>query len=260
MIEDDWSDFTETAFRGHIQALKAGGYRFIAFGQQVEGRQVLWRHDVDFSVHRAARMAQVEAEEGVRATYFVNARSDFYNLAEPAVAALARRIRDLGHDVGMHFDSDAYGAEAWTIERLEWAVDRERTLLELLLDTPIRAMSWHNPTLSNVLQFEAEELCGLVNAYSAHYRDDFVYASDSNGYWRFKPMAEVIAEGHERLHLLTHCGWWTPEALSPAGRVRRCIDGRAKAVWDAYAGVLRRSGRRNVGVEADTPSEPESTP
>ena len=79
-------------------------------------------------------------------------------------------------------------------------------------------------------------------------------APDSNGYWRYTPMPEVISSGHTRLHLLTHPGWWTPEPMSPSARVHRCIRGRAQAVRRAYDHLLSRAGRLNLGetVESST--------
>jgi hypothetical protein len=77
-------------------------------------------------------------------------------------------------------------------------------------------------------------------------RRDYVYGSDSNGYWRFKPMGELIAEGHQRLHLLTHPEWWTPEPLPPSERIDRAIMGRARAVRRDYDAALAQGDRRNI--------------
>jgi hypothetical protein len=77
---------------------------------------------------------------------------------------------------------------------------------------------------------------------------NYIYCSDSNGYWRFKPMDEVIREGHHRLHLLTHPEWWTPEAMPPSERIDRAIFGRARKVRHDYDVLLRKSGRRNVNA------------
>jgi hypothetical protein len=244
--QDDWSDFTETAFRGHLQALQDLGYRFIRFGEQPEGRQVIWRHDVDWSIHRAASLARIEAEAGVTATYFINPRSIGYSLAEPAVVQIARRIAADGHEIGLHFDPEAYGLGGWTVQRLEEAVGREKRLIEMLLDLPVRVMSWHNPTLTNLLDFAEDEVCGMVNAYGRTYRSGYVYASDSNGMWRHQPMAQVIAAGHERLQLLTHPEWWAPEALPPAERLERCLQGRAVAGARSYHDALVLDGRFDV--------------
>jgi hypothetical protein len=86
----------------------------------------------------------------------------------------------------------------------------------------------------------------MKNAYSRRLRNEYRYCSDSNGYWRFQPMSDVIAEGHPRLHLLTHPEWWTKEGLTPSERVDRAILGRARRVRRDYDTGLEKAGRRNV--------------
>ena len=240
------ADFTEESFRKLLHSLKQHGYRFARYGEAAGDRHVLWRHDVDFSLHRAARLAEIEAEEGVLGTYFLNPRSSFYNLLEPKIVALTRRISSLGHEIGLHFDAEAFGITQWTHATLEQLVTQERELVERILGEPVRTLSWHNPDLSNLMGFDAETVGGLINAYSASLRREYFYGSDSNGYWRFKPMGELIGEGHLRLHLLTHPEWWTPEPLAPSARVDRAILGRARATRRDYDAVLARGGRKNV--------------
>jgi len=238
--------FTEKAFRRLLGLLKVSGYRFARYGERPEGRHVLWRHDVDFSMHRAARLAAIEAEEGAVATYFVNPHCSFYNLLEPEILKLCRAIRAMGHEIGLHFDVDAYGISQWQRPSLEGAVLREQRLLEMILDAPVRSISWHNPDLSNLLDFDDDVIAGMHNAYAAHLRRDYTYCSDSNGYWRFRPIIEVIAANHDRLHLLTHPEWWTPEPMSPSERIDRAILGRARASRRDYDTLLQASGRTNV--------------
>ncbi|WP_210324902.1 formyltransferase family protein [Bradyrhizobium campsiandrae] len=242
-----FSEFTETGFLTLVRQLKNAGYRFVRYGDRPSDHHVIWRHDVDVSMHRAVRLAEMEAQEGVVATYFVNPRSSFYSIFEPDIEAMLRRIQSLGHEIGLHFDASAYGTKSWSENTLNAAVRREQALLETLLQSPIRSLSWHNPDQSNLLDFQDDEIAGLSNAYSGHLRRDYVYCSDSNGYWRFKPMREVIAAGHDRLHLLTHPDWWTPEALSPSERIDRALLGRARRLRSDYDRRLALAGRRNVG-------------
>lgn len=238
--------FTEAEFGKLISALKSGSYRFASFGDEASDRHVLWRHDVDASVHRAARLARIEAEAGVSATYFLNPRSSFYNLAEPAVLDKIRLIVEAGHDIGLHFDAAVSKISTWDLATLQTSVDAERRLLETLVRKPIAAVSWHNPDQTNLLEFGAERIAGLVNAYSERLRQSHVYASDSNGYWRFKPMPEVIAEGHERLHLLTHPEWWTPSPMPAPQRLDRARMGRLLANLRSHEAFLAKAGRKET--------------
>ena len=63
---------------------------------------LLLRHDVDLSLDAALRMAELEAEAGATATYFLMTESVFYNLASREGTAALDRLRALGHRVGLH--------------------------------------------------------------------------------------------------------------------------------------------------------------
>ena len=85
-----------------LEAARAGGYRFAGFESPPQPGDLLLRHDVDLSLDAALRMAELEAEAGATATYFLMTESVFYNLAsKEGVEALAR-LRALGHRVGLH--------------------------------------------------------------------------------------------------------------------------------------------------------------
>ena len=61
-------------YRELLEAARAGGYRFALFeGEPAAGRPLL-RHDVDLSLDAALRLAELEAESGVAATYFLMTR------------------------------------------------------------------------------------------------------------------------------------------------------------------------------------------
>lgn len=250
MRPNDYSDFTEHAYTQMLRALKGAEYSFARFAERQLGRHVLLRHDVDYSMHRAVRIAEIEAEEEVVSTYFLMVRSRFYSLAEPDTARLVKRLLAGGHDVGLHFDGEIYETADWSAAELDRAIARERHLLEALIDHPVESVTFHNPDLSNLITFKNETLGGLINGYSARLKSDYVYASDSNGYWRYEPMPNVVRGGHERLYLLTHPEWWTPVAMSPAERIDRAIMGRARANQVYYDEFLEKAGRKNIGRTA----------
>jgi hypothetical protein len=234
------SQFTEHAYRELVR-LAAAHYAFVSFAdyESAGTRSLLWRHDLDFSVHRAVALANIEAAEGARATYFVQLHSPYYNALEAEIAAGIQEILGLGHELGLHFDPYFYGDETE-----EQELGRERALLEELFDTPVRAVSFHNPTL-NGRRDDRDVVSGMVNAYGRYIRTHYGYASDSHGYWRDRPLADVLeAHEHERLHVLTHPEWWVPEPLSPRDRVSRAIDGRAARQHSRYEEIMARMRRR----------------
>ncbi len=240
----NFSDFTLDAYAALLEKA-AARYRFVRFGDisAADGR-ALWRHDIDFSPHRALAMAELEAVRGVRASYFVQLTSPFYNALEPGISARLRRIAALGHDIGIHFEPSSDASE----EQLAF----EARTLESALNVPIRVFSLHNPTTYDAARFEADEVAGLLNASAPVWRHDFVYCSDSNGLWRYRSLVEVIEDADSRnIYALTHPEWWQDVAMPPRERIRRCIDGRAEFCSRYYDGLLEEHGRPNVGRKGE---------
>jgi hypothetical protein len=246
MADDvDFEEFTEAGYR-RLLLLARERYAFGAFGEVRSEPHVIWRHDLDYSVHRALRIAEIEAEEGVRATYNFLLHSELYNLLEREVFERARRILELGHWLGLHFDAGFYGgfeSEEALAEKLAW----ERDVLETLFERPVTAFSLHNTDVSNSAGFDADVIAGVPSANGRTLRETHGYVSDSNGYWRFRPLGEVLASGeHDRLHVLTHPEWWQPDAMSPRLRITRCVEGRSAFAERSYDALLDMCGRRNI--------------
>jgi hypothetical protein len=89
-------------YRELLEAAKAGGYRFAFFETAPQPGTVILRHDVDLSLDAALRMAELEADAGARATYFLMTGSVFYNLSSAEGERTLERLRELGHRVGLH--------------------------------------------------------------------------------------------------------------------------------------------------------------
>jgi hypothetical protein len=243
------SDFTEASYRKVLSAARAK-YAFEFFGTTCRTPHVLWRHDVDLSVHRALKLAEIEARLGVKSTYFFLLHSEFYNLLETQVTRRARAIVELGHSAALHFHPGYYrhcNSLASLTPKLQW----ERRLLEDVIDTSISAFSLHDPTRNLLRLFTRRNIGGMINVYGASLRRRYEYCSDSNGYWRHKRLIDVIQSStHTNLHVLTHAEWWVPSAMSPWKRVQRCVAGRSTSLLDSYERDLQRSRRINLGKSA----------
>ena len=241
-------DFTEGEYQ-RLLKLAANRWRFIGFRDARDAGEstVLWRHDVDFSPQRALRLAQLEADLGVKATYFILLNSNFYNALEPAIATIFASIRDLGHDIGLHFDPSAHSSRASGEADMLSALRLDKRIIEEYFRVAVEAFSYHNPDIVPGGIPEEDLVDGMVNAYGNDIRRRFSYVSDSNGYWRYRTLSDVLTTGSEsRLHVLTHPEWWTPESMPPRARVTRCIDGRANRQRADYDHFLEAHGRLNV--------------
>jgi hypothetical protein len=241
----EFADFTEAGYR-ELVLLALSNYRFARFTDRSADRHVLWRHDIDISVNRAVRLAEIEAEIGVAATYFLHLRSPFYNLLNHEMVDMVQRIIGLGHDIGLHFDPSRHrGGESRPA--LEAAIAAECALLEREFGIAPRAVSFHDVSALPEPVPGDDEICGLVNAYSTRLRDNYGYVSDSNGVWLYRRLRDVLgAAAEERLQVLTHPEWWTPEIMPPRQRVQRAIDGRSAAVAQRYDASLAEGNRPNV--------------
>jgi hypothetical protein len=188
-----------------MDAAKAGGYRFAFFDAEPEASDLLLRHDVDLSLDAAVRLAELEAEAGVAATYFLMTQSVFYNLASPEGLRALNRLRELGHGVGLH--------AVWPGAELDERFD------------PV--VAWHNPNHD----YMSEPLEGVVNVMQPPFFDQDHYRSDSNQRWRHGCPHEELARGEFAwLQLLTHPEIWvypgstmreTMNAMLDAERERR---------------------------------------
>ena len=241
-------DFTEAEYR-RLLAKAVARWRIVTYAEgKADGRICLWRHDIDMSPHRGRRMASIEAECGVRATYFVLLHSPFYSMLEQEIRDVVREIAGYGHDIGLHFDAAFYGGRGLGQKVLEEALAFEKRILEQTMEVPVRAFSFHNPgQMTELPAYQEEEIAGMLNADGREIRERFGYCSDSNGYWRHRRLLDVLESGEdERLYVLTHPEWWVPQPLSPKERVARCIRGRAERQHQRYESVLARQGRLNV--------------
>ena len=238
--------FTLSHYAELVKLAKIKGFQFILHKDEyVESRKdIIWRHDVEFSPDNALKMAQIENEMGVQATYFFQIHSEFYNVLERYVSDVLNQIKALGHHIGLHYDCHYFGVK--DEETLERTLRLDKDYFEKVFSHDLDTFSFHETT-PFVLSCQKETYGGLLNVYSKKIRDNYQYCADSTGYWRYEVLDEVLKDDNVRhLQVLTHDALWSETVLSPRQRVRSSIQANAERVKAQYDKILIDFGAKNI--------------
>ncbi len=197
----DGIQFTYDTYEGLLRRLKRNDYTFGDYEASGD-RTVILRHDVDWSPQKALRMAELEADLGISATYFFLLTSPLYNALYEEDRTCIEKIAALGHDVGLHFSTHQYWTKEPRVETIVTAIRRERRILSEAFDDIIEAVSFHIPP-DWILRRRFDE---FTSTYEPRFFEDIAYRGDSNQRWREDhPLEPTISD---RVQILVHPGLW----------------------------------------------------
>jgi hypothetical protein len=187
---DRLRDFDLQMYRRLCEALVAAGYQAWSIARYLEaGREdsicelprylVLLRHDIDRRPGTAVRMATLEHELGLEATYYARVVPGVFR---PSVLS---RLAALGHEVGFHYETlSKCGGD------FERAIDLFRKDLSRLRQvSDVRTISMHGRPLSphnnrDLWQKADYRTLGLVGeAYLSIDYQDVAYFTDTGRAW-----------------------------------------------------------------------------
>src|SRR5690349_15051668 len=94
-------------FQEIVSAALDRGYTFstcagYAASGPVDGRLLVMRHDVDLLPERAPAIAAIEADLGIKATFFFRVHANEYNAFGHETLAIMRTLLAQGHEIGLH--------------------------------------------------------------------------------------------------------------------------------------------------------------
>ena len=76
-------DFTYRHYSEILQMGRGEGYQFSSFLETSDrGKRIYLRHDIDISIENSLKIATIEKENEVIATFFLQMNSPFYNIFE----------------------------------------------------------------------------------------------------------------------------------------------------------------------------------
>ena len=95
-------DFTLSAYKQLISTLQSQGFFFQTFEEYIQNSKekvVILRHDVDREPGNALKMARLEGEMGIKATYF------FRTIPHTFKPEIIKEIAEMGHEIGYHYEN-----------------------------------------------------------------------------------------------------------------------------------------------------------
>ena len=204
--------FSEAGFVELIGAIRDAGYDFRSFDDFDAEYSIVLRHDVDFSPADAAKMAALEQQLGVTATYFILLTSAFYNPLAPDTKASVDDILAGGARLGLHFDASVY-------EDLDEGFERERRIFEEGFGRPLEIVSLHRPR--GFLDDNNRKLPGVRHTYEDAFFRDLKYIADSGGSFAYgDPLDSEVFAQRKSIHLNLHPIWWMRDGDSPSEKLR----------------------------------------
>ena len=165
------------------------------------------RHDIDFSIEYAYRLALCEYRLKICSSYFFMMSTNFYNRLSSHNQKLVKKISNTGHKVSIHCDPTAY-------KDLEY-FKYEKNVFENIFGEKVNIVSIHRPRF--FLKNNNIKLFGISQTYQDIFFKKMKYISDSNCRDVFPQIIKFLEEPRKfGLHLLIHPIWWMNMGSSPS--------------------------------------------
>lgn len=177
-------DFTLDKYRELCQAIIESGYDVVTVRGYLENpdlssKLAILRHDVDRKPSNALKMAQLERELGLSATYYFRKRRHTFKLE------VIRSIAQMGHEIGYHYEAlvKARGDYEGAIRIFERELGEFRKIYN------IETISMHGSPLSRYdnrdlwRRYDFREFGIIGEAYLSIDYDKLAYLTDTGRAW-----------------------------------------------------------------------------
>mgnify|MGYP003634640091 FL=1 len=170
------------------------------------------RHDIEFSIDRAYKLAKIEKELDVVSTYTVQVRNNTYNALSEKNIDLISKIKELGHHIGLHQNPPS----SMKLDTLKDYIMRDITILEECYGFEIDRFAFHRPKKEYLNYYV--QLDNKINCYDKKFFHFFenrpesleiLYLADSNHKWKYGYPLDFDFSKINKLQLLTHPFSWS---------------------------------------------------
>ena len=125
-------DFTIAKYKLLLESLKGSNYTFQSFNnflsQSLADNIVILRHDVDLLPQNSLRFAKIQAELGIKGSYYFRAVPESWN------ENIIKEIAGLGHEVGYHYENMDTAYRKAKGKRRKYKVEKGSTEYAQLID------------------------------------------------------------------------------------------------------------------------------
>lgn len=175
-------DFTLKTYQLILQSLIEKKYFFQTYSEFVQKPKenaIILRHDVDLLPYNSLRFAKIQAEYGIKGTYYFRAVSDSWN------EEVILNIASLGHEIGYHYENltTCNGNLEKAIIDFEFNLEKLRELV------PVSTICMHGSPLS---KYNSKDLWKKYNYHDfaiiaePYFDTDFskvTYLTDTGRRW-----------------------------------------------------------------------------
>ena len=209
-------------------------YRIVAFRNfeaPTDRPVLLLRHDLDRPLKGAELFGQLEADLGIKSTFFVQTACDLYNLLSRDSRRIIERLAKEGHEIGLHYEAERYLGEHGRQHLVS-----DLRLLEDLSGQPVVSASQHIPidgdriALFEYVKNEAYELRFTEHPMS--------YISDSLMVWRQATPHDLL-DLKASFQFLSHPDTWASQYSSMDEALSAMMEDEVELVRARYAELAR---------------------
>lgn len=181
-------------------------YTFGNFPENPDKRYIFLRHDIDAQLQKALKMAKVNHDLGIPATFFIRIHGPYNPFRQFTYEAI-QKIAKLDHEIGLHYEPMFYTSHGLPVEETTLF---EIELLNRMFNMQVKSIAPHMPSLSTAKMDDIKEK--FNDPYLPKFFTQIKYISDSNKRWREGCMCKWI-DKVDRLQIAIHPHWWNGDSL-----------------------------------------------
>lgn len=203
---------------------------------------IILRHDIDYSLVHALKLAEEENIHGLKSTYFVMLHNPLYNALSEESLSIIKKISRLGHDIGLHYDTTFLPKSRNTALG---TIKKEASILKDICGKEIISVAQHNPTINPKLKYDIT--INFSDAQNPEIINICRYLSDSVQNWRERCMCNHI-DKEDKLQILTHPIWWSNQHIPRDDILRDIVkkeNSRIKNIIESYRQIYIRYLKQN---------------